>query len=835
MVLWRFAFREVMTRPGRASLTLLSIVIGVAAVVSVTISMSTTRCAYREMFAAVMGRAAMEVVAEGGGSFDESVVGVVGQTPGVKVAVAIIQRPTVLYFKDRRVKLVVLGVDPAKDAAVRDYQLSAGRVLQGEDEVLLGNDFAGGAGIGVGDQIKLLTRRGVRPMTVVGLLASQGAASIHMAGLVFMPLSRAQSLFGAQGCVDAIQVVVDQRAVETAVSAGIARGLPVGVSVRQPVTRTRLLEETLLTIEEALRMATAFSLLLASFIILNTFLMNVGERRQKLAILRVIGATRRQISHLLLGESLVMGLIGTVLGIFVGLLGAHLLTTALNEALLVTLPPMQITPTPFVLAVVFGLGVALLGAAVPAHRASRLSLLEGISAVAHEDIEGRSRRSTVVGVILCLASGSALAACIVGWLPIYLAVIAAVCLLLGTVLLIQVVLGGLSAGALWLLFPLRRVEARLAHRQVLRHRTRSALTMGVLFVASSTGIGLASGMLDSVRDIEAWYRRTIVGDFFVRATMPDMATGLSADIPDAFGAELRRVRGITNIDTARFVQARAAGEPVVVIVREFSGDAVSLDLKRGDPNRVGRQLADGEVVIGTVLGQRSGLTVGDELPLETRRGVQRLRIAGVTNEYLVGGLAVYMERTVAQRLLGVDGVDAYLIQADRQALADVRSQLQALCDKYGLLLQSFADIKRTIDGMLRGVDGCLWGILVLGFVVAAFGVVNTLTMNVLEQTRELGLLRLVGMTRWQVRKTILAQAAIIGGAGLAPGTVMGLGISYLINLATLPALGHPVEFTLRPFLLMGCLAGALAMVVAAAWLPAERAARLDLMEALQYE
>jgi putative ABC transport system permease protein len=185
--------------------------------------------------------------------------------------------------------------------------------------------------------------------------------------------------------------------------------------------------------------------------------------------------------------------------------------------------------------------------------------------------------------------------------------------------------------------------------------------------------------------------------------------------------------------------------------------------------------------------------VGDELPIETREGVKRLKIAGLFNEYMVGGLSVYMARPLAKELFQVEGVDAYVIRAVPERLNDVKAQLQAICEKHGVLLHSFAEISKIIDGMIRGIQGSLWAVLILGFVVAAFGVVNTLTMNVLEQTRELGLLRIVAMTRWQVRKTIFTQAAMIGGLGLVPGTASGLAVGYLIHLATMPATGHPVE------------------------------------------
>ena len=152
-----------------------------------------------------------------------------------------------------------------------------------------------------------------------------------------------------------------------------------------------------------------------------------------------------------------------------------------------------------------------------------------------------------------------------------------------------------------------------------------------------------------------------------------------------------------------------------------------------------------------------------------------------------------------------------------------------------MLLQSYADLTAIIEGMMSGVVGSLWGLLVLGLIVAAFGVVNTLGMNVLEQTRELGLLRVVAMTRGQVRKTIMAQAAMLGLLGVVPGLLAGLAMAYVMNLSTLPVTGHPVAFKLHPLLLFGGFLAAMTIVLTAAWIPAERAARLELATALHYE
>ena len=289
--------------------------------------------------------------------------------------------------------------------------------------------------------------------------------------------------------------------------------------------------------------------------------------------------------------------------------------------------------------------------------------------------------------------------------------------------------------------------------------------------------------------------------------------------------------------SGELIVAEHSGEnSIIVLVREFKQQRqVYFDLIDGDGDEALRRLPEGAVVVGSVLAQRAALKLGDVIPLETREGTRQLPIVGIANDYLAGGMTIYMHRAVAEKLLDVQGVDAYVIQADNKQLPAVETALQVLCSEHGLLLQSYADLVGFIEQMMSGVIGSLWALLALGFVIAAFGLVNTLAMNILEQTREIGVLRVVAMTRRQVRRTILAQATMMGLIGLTPGALMGLLIARLINLSTLPTTGHAIQFVFRPWLLAVCFAAAFVIVVASAYLPAERATRLKLSNALQYE
>jgi putative ABC transport system permease protein len=196
---------------------------------------------------------------------------------------------------------------------------------------------------------------------------------------------------------------------------------------------------------------------------------------------------------------------------------------------------------------------------------------------------------------------------------------------------------------------------------------------------------------------------------------------------------------------------------------------------------------------------------------------------------------LYLEWETARELLQFEGVDVFLVHAVDGQEAAAGGRLEELSRQEGFMLQSLQEFKDFLDEMIAGVVGFVWLILALLFVVASLGIVNTLTMNVLEQTRELGLLRAVAMTRSQVRKLILAQALGVAAISLIPGLVAGVAIAFLLNRATYPVLGHPVDFRVDPLLLVGTLVVALIVSLAAAWFPARRAARLQVIEALKYE
>ena len=841
--LWKYSAREVRRRPGRSILTLLGIVFGVAAIVAITITTSTTHTAFRSMFEAVAGRAALEVVPSGQGGFDAHVLAAVRAVDGVQAAVPVVQTPAVLLGARGGAGVLVLGIDPRADQQVRTYELREGRLLDDTDGLLLEAGFAQAQGVSLGQRVRLMTPAAesggilAAPLPVVGLLELDGAATFNGGAVAFMPLATAQRSFGFHERINSIQIVLAEGADAATVQALLQPNLPAGLSVQAPASRGGLAQDSLLSTELGLGSLSVVSLVAGAFVILNAFLMNLGERRRQFAILRALGATRRQVTRLLLREAAFFAALGLALGLGISVLQRGIMGPLLG----VTLPRPRLTLTPFFLAALLGPGMALAATYYPARRAGRRAPLEDLLQKGPARQERPRRWPSYAGLALLSLVFVTVLGILEGWFP--LAVVPSLlapavgCGLAGCVLALPLIMRPLARLAGWLVRPALGMEGRLALRQLERHPTRTALTAGVLFIGVAVSIAFGQSLLNSVRDIERWCDENLRLDFIVRGVMADTSLVVTpAPLPETLAEELARLDGVAFVGKVNFIPARVHGRQVIVLpVSVDSGRDMPFSLVAGHEAEVKRRFLQGEVVVATALAHRVGLQVGDEITVATRLGPRGLRIAALTSEYTVGGMVLYMNWDQGKELFVTRGVHALTVKARPGTAPGLDGTLRRFCGDRGLFCQSFADFRGLLERMISGVVNLYWGLVGLVFVVASLGVVNTLTMNVLEQTRELGILRAIALKRRQVRKMILAQALALSVMSLLPGMLAGVLLAYLMNLGVHPVLGQWIAFHLDVPFLAGCFVTALAIAVLAAWFPARRAARLQVVQALHYE
>jgi putative ABC transport system permease protein len=212
-----------------------------------------------------------------------------------------------------------------------------------------------------------------------------------------------------------------------------------------------------------------------------------------------------------------------------------------------------------------------------------------------------------------------------------------------------------------------------------------------------------------------------------------------------------------------------------------------------------------------------------------------VKVAALVVDYTSGGASLHVRRDAARRLFGMQSADILLVTAEPGRAESLRDPLERIVADHAMILRSFGEVRRFVDAIVGGVVSSLWAILGLGFVVGSLGVANTVTMNVLEKKRTFGLLRAVGMTRGQVTRMVVLESVLLGAAGGIIGLAAGMVTALFIQLSSQPLLGHPVNVTFRPAVVATNLAAAVAVTALAAWLPARRAVRMDLLEAISAE
>jgi putative ABC transport system permease protein len=372
------------------------------------------------------------------------------------------------------------------------------------------------------------------------------------------------------------------------------------------------------------------------------------------------------------------------------------------------------------------------------------------------------------------------------------------------------------------------LEFSLALSFLRRHPMRTGFAAAILFLALVVTLAFGHCVRDISRDVQHWYRHTIVADYLIRGSLPDITFSLAAALPETIADEIRGCDGVAAIDKITFLPAQANGLAILVLARTFTPDRpLPLDLEQGEEAEVRRSLAQGEVVIGKALAQQLNLRQGDTLTLATIHGPCPLRIAGVATEYAGGGLAAYLEWHCAQHLLEVPGVHVFLVHTFSGVTPNHTAAFQEYCQRRHLLLQSNSELSGGIDLLVRRITTLLWALMALAFVVSSLGAANTLMMNGLDQTTDLGILRALGLTRGQVRKLMRTQALLLAGSIILPGVVAGVGLAYLLNRTSASWGGTPAPFHLDAFVIgLACTLVPLVALLAAL-VPARRAARLS--------
>src|SRR5262245_42406392 len=635
----------------------------------------------------IAGKTELQVTA-GETGFDEDVLEKVQGASTVRVAVPAIEAVVDTNIAGQG-SLLVLGIDMTGDRSLRDYDLESGDdaviddplvFLAQPDSIILSKEFADKNGIAVGAHVTLGTGAGPKPFTVRGVMKSTGLTSAFGGNLAIMDIYAAQQMFGRGRKFDRIDLAVkDQHSIVEA-EHELSALLGAGFQVEPPSGRGQQFEAMLAAYSMMVNISSAFALFIGMFIIYNSFAIAVTERRSEIGILRALGATRRQIRWLFLGESAVTGLVGSIGGLVFGVLIANGIAASIGALITdvygVAQHTDEIAKNPRLLALALGIGVttSLVAAWIPARNAARVDPVQALQKGKYQVLSaGESRLRAIVAAILgafsivCLSIG--------GSRPIFYAGYAMA--IVGALLLGPLLSLALSKALRPVLKWIRPVEGALAADSLIQAPRRTSASVAALMLSLALVVAFGGMARASYESIVDWMNAALNPDLFVIPSQNLVIRTIR--FPKEMAPEIAAVPGVERVQMVRDARIVFRKTPVMLVAVEVNSLAQTIQRVpvAGDEADMYRRTSAGQaLMVSDNLAQLQGLKLGDEVEIAAPAGVIKLPIAGIIVDYSDQQGTIFMDRSLFIRYWNDDTVNVFRVYLKPDArIPEVRQRI----------------------------------------------------------------------------------------------------------------------------------------------------------------
>jgi putative ABC transport system permease protein len=833
----------------RLFLTAMAVVLGVGFVAGTYVLTDTLNSTFDNLFEEVTAGTDVSVRAQSGfgdeasltasrETVPESLVPLVAGVEGVKAADGSLAGYA--QYVDKEGKAIVTGGAPTLGVSWTDVpelnplRLRDGRAPRADGEVVMDAGTAKEHDFQVGDKVRILFEGPPVEFTVVGVAGFGKADNLAGATLAVFDKPTAQKVLDKVGRFDTVDAVADETVSPLDLRARVQDALPDGY---EALTGTQIADEQATQVKDALGFFNTFllvfagiSLFVGAFMILNTFSILVAQRTRELGLLRALGASRAQILTSVVGEAAIVGVVASAAGVGLGILVAMGLK-ALLGAFGVDLPGggLIVTPRTVVVSMVVGEVVTLVAAVGPALRASKLSPMAALSGAGTEQ-GGSLRRRTIAGALVLGLGVAALGAGLFGDSGIALVGLGAAATFVGVALLMPLFARPMASAIgrpVPPIFLVRGISAKLARQNAVRNPRRTASTAAALTI----GLGLVGCVAVLAASIvesgAAIIDKALAADYILSTDQftPTISTEVASRL--AVQPELGAVTGLKTGE----LKVRGSNTSLYAGDPQNLPKLLNIVMVTGDMSTLGR----GEVLVEEKKAKDDGLKVGDALPVTfVRTGDRDLRVAGTyERNQLLGEYTVSAETYEDNYTESLDFV-VMAKAAEGVSAASARDAVDRVAEEFpNVKVRDQVEFKAEQKRQINQALGLVSALLGLAVVIAFLGIVNTLALSVFERTRELGLLRAVGMSRRQVRGMIRGESVIISvmGAivGLAVGVVFGWALVTAFSGEGFSELVIPVGQLVSYVIIAGVLG------VFAALFPARRAARLDVLEAISHD
>ena len=836
--MFRTALKSIAANRLRMSLTALSIVLGVAFVAGSFVFTDTINARFEtlftDVFAGVDATVRPDAVSSAATSLDEDLVDEVIAVEGVEAAAGGVGGFAQMIDVDGNPiggqGPPTLGFSWTENPALNSLTIAEGngRPPSAADEIVIDVATADAEGFSVGDEVEVQTIGGVDAFTIVGLANFGSEDNLAGATLAAFELGRAQQLFDLEGRLSAIDILAAEGVDTETLVANVSDVLPSGAEVvsgeQQTQEQLDAVTEGLGFLSTALLAFAGIAVFVGAFVIQNTFRITIAQRVRELALLRAVGATGSQVVRLVLVEAAVVAVFASIIGVFAGIGVAELIKTAMNASGLgIPEGPLTVELRTVVVAMAVGVLVTLFSSLLPARRAASIPPVAAMSETTAHTTPKSLRTRSITGAVV-LATGAVamtIGLAIENGASLALVAVGAIGLFMGSSILAPLVARPVARV---LSAPFRGVTSRLARENTIRQPRRTAATASALMV----GVALVAFTSIFAASIKSSVNETLEASF--PADLAFASTNFTVGVSPVAVESLEEVEEfevVSAINTSLFdvdgEELNLAAVEVDTVERVYALGA-SIDLA---------ELGDGLLVHEDTLESR-GWEVGDEIEASfATSGVETLTVAGTFTE---GTFAQYMiAEDLYLSLYGEENITIAFARLNEGVTLDEgqAAASAALVEFPTVDINTKSDQIAEAETQVDQLVSLFTGLLSLALVIALLGIANTLALSIVERTREIGLLRAVGMLRRQVRQMVRWEALITAIFGALLGLTVGVGIGYgvVTSLADdgLGAFALPAGQLLF-WLVIAAVAGLIASIG-----PARKAARLDVLQAISYE
>jgi putative ABC transport system permease protein len=840
--MWNATLKGLLAHKLRLALTAVAIVLGVMFVSGTFVLTDTLHSTFTTLFDAVYQNVSFQVRGKAAFSgqsaatatrnpIPESIARTVARVPGVEDAVGGVQGYAQLVAPDGKAvsttgaPTIGTSFDPVSQMSA--LHIRAGSAPTRADEVAIDAATAAKYHFHLGEHVRVLLTGPPQTFTVSGIVSFGTANNLAGATIAAFDLSTAQRIFDRTGTYQTIDVLAKPGVNSAQLQRAIAKVLPANVEVVSGATvaneATTSVNQALGFFSTALLVFAFISLFVGGFTIFNTFSIIVGQRTRELALLRILGASRRQIFRSVLAEAFVVGLFSSLIGLGLGVAAAVGLE-ALLDGFGITLPSggLVFEARTVIVALIIGVGVTVVSAVSPARRAVRIP---PVAALSDHDVGGTesSRRRVAVGGALAVLGIVALAVGLTAP-AIQLVGLGAVGVFIGIGMLAPLIARPMSSVIGRPLAAVFGISGKLGRENSMRSPRRTAQTAAALLVGLALVSTIAVFGASVSRSATSSVDQAVSADYIVTSSSGQ------GEFSAATATAAKRVAGVTAVSTVYTgeFKFRSDLDNLTAVSPDHLSDTIILRMDHGTGAPA---LTAGQLLVDTTTATSDHLVVGSTVPVQfALTGSSHLRVGGIYKpNALLGSFLVSDQfyRTHFSTPLPV----AVLIRTASAPRAGSTAAIKAGLRAYpNLTIQTQAEFKASQQKMVNQLLGLVYVLLALAVVIALIGIVNTLMLSVFERTHEIGLLRAVGMRRRQVRAMIRSEAVILSVFGALIGVIVGTGLGVAFA-ESLKQQGITDTVVPVPKLIVFLIIAALLGLGAATW-PARRAARLDVLDAI---